>query len=108
MNLVSFIAGAGDFVDGRWSLKAVHTLVRSGQVHSLKPKDTEDLWMLPRQSSSRMLVEEVLTSSELPTVELATKVEVPNTFLNGDPDFLGIHLTIIHLAVPDAEGCTGR
>jgi hypothetical protein len=55
-----------------------------------------------------MLVEEMLTSSELSTVELATKREVPNTFLNSDPDFLRIHLTIIHLAVPDAEGCARR
>ena len=36
------------------------------------------------------------------------KIGMPDAFLNCNPDVLWINLSIVHLAVPDAECCTGR
>ena len=83
-------------------------MVSGGQMHRLKLEKADDLWMFPREGSSRMLVNEVLASSELSPIKLTTKVEVPDAFLNCNFEFLWIHVSIIHVAVPDAEFCTGR
>ena len=71
MNLVGFIAGAGDLLAADGDFKAIHALVSSGKTHILKLEDARDLWMFPRKSSSRMLMDEMLTSSKLSTIMFA-------------------------------------
>ena len=48
-------------------------------------------------------MKEVLAMGKLSPIKVGTGIEVPLALLNGGSDFLGRHLPIAHLAVPDAE-----
>ena len=108
IHLVGFIAGAGDLsaADGV-SRPYIHwSGLSSGQMHGLKLDDARNLWMFPRKSSSRVLMNKMLISSKLSSIKFATKVEVPDALLNCKPDFLRIHLSIVDLSIPYTESCT--
>jgi hypothetical protein len=50
----------------------------------------------------------VRTSLQLSTVEVATEIEVPFPLFNGCTHFVGWHLAIVHLSIPNTECGAGR
>ena len=63
--------------------------------------------MYPRECTSRVLMQEMLTSLQLSTIEVTTEVEVCFTVLNCRTHFVDWHLAIVHLSIPNAESSAG-
>ena len=55
-----------------------------------------------------VLMQEVLTSLQMSTIEVTTEVKVFRACLNGCTHFIDRHLAIVHLSIINAECCAGR